>query len=215
MKFYDSNQAKTYLARSIVRKDEKPVYVTNVGMKLNRLTMWYTDIGGMDREKSIGLYSNNVNLKPIPTGMVNNYHTMYGKNGDHAVNVLKSAVFMCRMPVRAWKVGLTVNNIRMYCYGRAATANNVLFNSGMNEMVANKYPSYEDTLRHVRARRDYELENSFIGISRRFAIVTDSFDLHYKDIREPVGKIGREVTLFKKYEYLNEVMMEDLHAYYR
>src|SRR6266404_8982006 len=101
--FFNRDQADNYLINSIIRFNERPVMITEVsgggGKKGFVLRGRYCDPNAAD---STSFYHKDlaVNMEPIPLGFLVLDHKSW----------LPYTAYISRLPVRAWKIGLTRNH---------------------------------------------------------------------------------------------------------
>lgn len=192
--FHDLQHAKSYLQHSIIRYRKNPVYVANIGPGKEDKDFLLTyhelkDVRDGLRPK-LGNFPDNVfDFTPVPLGMLNLGHG--------------SVLYISRMPIRQWKIGLTTHN---------STATNVLvgdeimdyprwlYTSKMRDMIRGKYPKLKEVL-----------DGPGAAFSRRFAIRDRTL---YYQTRGAVGGLdGRQQPILNdKFFFLKEALMEDLNG---
>lgn len=194
-KFFNVEHAQRYLPNSIIRLKGIPIYVGHVegGGKRGSLRLTYNYLGDPD-SSFIYLPNKDVNMNPVPLGFIN----------------LKSGTFyICRCPIRAWKIGLSANNIRIF---RAVGSPNTIWNLGerqevlmskeMEDTILGRYPSYREAV------DTSEKEGRLVAFSRSFGCL-EGKTLVYKFLEDPVGTCNRlQPKLSEGYQFLDKVLEE-------
>ncbi len=199
--FFDINHAAGYLKDSIIRVANDPVYIYNVVEGGRRkAVMTYCPLKNMGDMQQIPLDHADVDMNPVPLGMCTWF------DGDMWVTYHVS-----RYPVRAWKVGLSRNNIGVTSItgrGQAgeAVVDQVFATVALDKCIRGEYKSLKDTLELLKKHR------GAIPISRRFAVASNN-RVYYDTVGKHVGTIeaGR-IVLNAEHGYLAEVLKQDLAA---
>lgn len=186
--FYDLNQARSYLTDSIIRFEKKPIYVFDVLRHLNDIHIHYSPLNCMD-EQVINITHKAIDLNPVELGWVN-----YQPPFKNEFILIRSF----RKPIRAWKVGLSAENI-YYEPNNGLRSINFLRSMGLYNTISNVYPSVENCL-----------SKGNMAFSRSFAINKNK-ELLYLLTDEPVGKVHRsDLQLDPKYYYLSELLGKEM-----
>ena len=161
--FYNHDHAYQYLVGSLIRLDEKPLYVDDVHTDDRgrlRLRGIYTETG---RESdSVGITSKRVNMVPVPLGMCN---VLLDQN-----NRVYGCAAVSRLPARAWKVGLYQRNMSLMKYSYEyifPERQRILTGPQLAGAILGKYPKFDEALGWVT--RDLNRETS-VAFSRNFGI---------------------------------------------
>ena len=199
--FYDSEHADRYLRNSIITLKGQPIYVQKVGVKARIDTIYYYTAPFDGSIKTIACKDSDIDMTPIPLGLTNTLH-----EGRPRV------VDISRMPQRAWKVGLTKNNIFARCivtdqtlYGQQFIPSVELCNT-----VIGKYPKYQTAIETMG-----EMRTGTIAFSRIFAIDSAYRLLHKHYPRIKVGRHsprGKTPILEDKFNWMQEVLQESLNG---
>lgn len=117
----------------------------------------------------------------------------------------KSAIYLERMPIRQFKIGLTSGNIRM-CSIHSRHAHQALEAfpriDGLEQCLNNKYPSLKAAITAV-----IEKGFSSVAFDKQFAVSTEK-RVYYKNTF--VGTFDEEthvIALHPQYQYLESVMI--------
>lgn len=203
-KFFDLNQASSYLRGSVIRVDDEPIYVHDVqhgeGRGNKGMSIEYSVIReGLGKVFHIDVADKKVDMTPVPLGMCS-YH-----DGDSF-----RCYYIMRLPVRKWKIGLTKENIDILTVQtgqNAGGAINMLFpQTFLVDCIEGKYVGLTEAIKALKRRR------GVIPFSRRFAI-DHEHSVWYKGHNLSVGWFENgQVNLDKDHTYLSEIMMEDTRA---
>ena len=199
--FWDEQHAKLYLNNSVIRYKNLPIFIQDIQEVLgknNKFKVIY-NILGQDEAKILFLPNKNIDMNPVPLGFLNSNVTSW---------------YISRIPVRNWKIGLNHKSfsysIALSNHQRNRKEERELFelrvdSKELKNCILGKYPSY----RRSREKVDNG-ERICYAFSRRFAIHKKG--LIYKCFNDPVGKlyINRLPVLLDKYEFLAEILEEDL-----
>jgi hypothetical protein len=178
--------ASQRLAGTIVRVGEVPVYVSSVFETRQEGILCKIQELQDTEDDSKFVSVDNLNLEPVPLGYVN-----YGP----------SSYYMVRKPMRNdWRQGLRRGNSAFI----GDEGFYELPHQELNQTILGKYPKVKDALALVKTRIKDK-----VAFSRDFAVGYDK-TLHYKGRR--VGTFDKQMTLDKKYFYLNEYLQETLDA---
>lgn len=186
MKFYDLNHAYERLTGSIIRLGKLPILISSVayGARKNTLQLKYSIVGG-NNDHYTYFPNNDINLKPVPLGLLIN-------NGE----VLSTS----RMPARMWKIGLTPRNLYLEPMPyRPLTFMPVhVFNTqAMADTIMGVYPTY------TRARKTSD-NGDWSAFGRDFATGPGGLLCHrFCGI---VGSATEKPTLHNNYQYLRELL---------
>lgn len=202
--FYDLAHLQMYMRGGVVRVGKKPAYITEALENYDKagkytLKLRWMELGAQHESTHlVNLLSKRVNLSPVQLGFINGY----GQN---------RAIIAARLPVRAWKVGLSANNLSIR--GAAGdeqpqlNRDGVLISKELGKCITGDYPSYEKV-------GDMGMERGCsTAFDRHFAIKVSrkgNPKLIYYKYKVPVGKVGAVPTLDDRFiflqEHLNEVM---------
>ena len=71
--FFDQHHAQTYLIHTIIRKNNIPIFITNVDQTNDNRKKWRLDyqILGNNEENLLFLPSKDINMNPVTLGMLN------------------------------------------------------------------------------------------------------------------------------------------------
>lgn len=203
--FFDTHQMNRYLRHCIIRVSNEPVYVYECFEGRQGDYIKYDtikDLAGnvQDHAKEVGIYSNRVNLAPVPLGLFN----FVTKNG-------KSVFNLSRLPIRTWKIGLHENNLKVLAVlGGKIRLNyeNVIYSKEFRNTVLGIYPSYPKVLKTLTGAA----KSQSIAFNRHFGLrkTRREFELFYYRFSEPVGMITKEkLVLWPAYTFLKEHLEED------
>lgn len=206
---FDSPQhASGYLSGSVVRYQGQPTNIVDVvegdeGQYTTHHRLLVNQ--GRGRNNINDLMDGKFNLHPVPLGMMN----IRGDNKQIA-----EAVYMTRVPERRWKVGLTQNGTRIIPV--RYEEDNMFWrmdrqwflSMDMHDCIVGEYPSFDNAIRMLKRSR-----RRSVAFSRNFALVAEGKKLMYRANHEPVGDVQADhPSLFPKYEWLYELIMEDYNA---
>lgn len=192
--FVSPDHADSYLRHCIIRLNEEPIYVLGV-TSLSGEGLLYSFPHRMDVNddmKKINLKDEDIDMTPVPLGFVN-FSTFISKAYAYSVT---------RLPVRAWKVGLTTNN--MTVLNRDIEHKQLMFSEGFRRTVIGAFPSLDECIKKHK-------EVNSIAFSRHFSV--DCFgNLFHHLIEEPVGSVynNKELKLKERYTFLTEALAEDI-----
>lgn len=203
--FFNSEHAQRYLAGSLIRLDNEPIYVIDVGHKKNTIYFIHLADG---TEGNIPISSPLINLNPVPLGFLN-WKQRSGNNQIHYASYLQ------RIPERSWNIGCTHRNIqfRDVMDGASPEGNTgqwvreVLQSKALRLSILGEYPKLPHTMK-VMAESQSIRSRAF---SRRFA-VTHGQELRFKYHSVAVGMMNKNLsfTLLPKYKYLSEILTKDI-----
>lgn len=198
--FNDSAQAQSYMSRCIIRVNEEPAFVHQVGGTSTKLTLSYSPVDKIDTgANTILMKDKAVDMNPVPLGMCSYFDTKR-----------YIALFLSRVPARMWRVGLSMDNICVqHILGRenGTDYREKLFYSGsMVNCIKGKY------LGQAEIGAAFKNYIGSIPFSRRFAI-TSAGSLAYKTIPVAVGTwaIKKGPKLDDEFKFLQEALDEDIH----
>lgn len=202
--FFDLEHAKNYLCNSIIMIDNIPAIVKNVTRNRvdNSFKLHFVPSISENSEnrKTIDLNDENVSLKPFLLGMCD----ILGINNAYTVH------YLCRMPSRQWKIGLStrVLSVVKICGFNNYNTRSVLSSVGLVNTIQNNYPDL-DQARSILQNHDETLGVSF---SRHFSLEEEN-RINYKNH----GCVGlfksnksADFELFEPYFYLREALQEVL-----
>ncbi len=197
-KFYDQNHANLYLVGSVIRVGGVPIYVTDVrNSRSLGLIITYISLTNADKKtKEIDIYNSKVDMTPVPLGFLN--FQSFGRP--------KIAIRAFRTPSRQWRIGLTIDNLRLRPdrYNDHETKRKVIHSLSFKKSVCGEFPSLPKVLKMIKDKK----ANSQ-AFSRNFAIGKNG--VRFIQLEEPVGKILKgEIMLFDDYLYLSELLEKDL-----
>lgn len=197
--FYDLDHAQRYITQSVIRIKGKPAYVATAAPADNGFILGYYDMpmnGTRDTVNYTIHKRDEVDMNPFPLGML----------AVSKKDKIKGSYYLSRIPVRAWKIGLTESNLRFdaVCEKRMPEMDprTLLYSHSFVDTVAGKYPELDEAL---KLSFDRKLP---IAFSRRFAVNCEK--LLYKTFQVPVGEIrDRHPHLFDNFKHLTQVLDED------
>lgn len=203
--FFDVGQASQYLRASVIRVDNKPVYVMDVvmsdGRKIdNPLLLQYTPLEDINEDvRTLPLKDERVDMNPVPLGFLN-----YLNEDGY------TSYYISRFPSRKWKIGLSKENISVMMPGGYEADRYIVQKVFPTKLMVNtiigKYPSVKQIITGFKRHRGSR------AFSRRFTI-TDQLTVYYKTLEKPVGQVdsGKStIKLFDEFFYLREVLKEDV-----
>lgn len=204
--FYDYKHVYDYLQGSVIRVANDPVMIAEVRQpnpdKPKDITLVYRSLGVTSGHKSIAVDDDAIDLNPVPLGMlsVDRESIEYGP---------KTSFYLQRIPVRKWKIGLTVQNTSYQSPWQDREQFDLsmgyLFNS--RELVRTIKGRYIDLDDAIKLAQEFPGRN--VAFSRRFCVNGDN--LLCRNIGIPVGKVmSRSVVLDDDFVYLKQVLDEDL-----
>ena len=194
--FYDEQHARNYLTHSIIRKGHRPIFINDIQAVQNGVKDWrvlYNFLGEQD-QNIMFLPHHQVDMNPVPLGMLN--HTSTG-----------TLWYVARRPCRNWKIGLCSQNISMRQIGQQDRDNEwpEMLHKDVEMCIEGFYPDYTTV---VKKMRKGQIGAAF---SRNFGVTGGS--LVYKTNTNPVGVAEKgEPILFDTFQYLTEVLREDLNV---
>lgn len=195
--FYDTDHCYQQLHASVIRLAGFPVTVVgaDAGKKKGVFLLKVNEMG--DRWDGVSKFVSSddadVDMTPIPLGMT-------ASNGH--------AEYLSRMPVRKWKLGLSIQNLKIakvdseaeYLYSKQ----NIIHSQLMLDTVVGNYMAFEEAMK--KASRS----NKAFAFSRRFAI-GNKYNLFYKSFGVPVGIVSKEgPVLTEEFSFLQQVLDEDI-----
>ena len=195
--FYDIAQAKMYLQGCIVMLKGTPVHITNVQETyIDPYGIRYKVVGeSVDyknmHEQFITHISSDGGLpfQPLQLGFLNTH------------NLQCQSLF--RMPIRAWKAGITTENVVMISvFGdRNPISSKIMHSSDMENVLCNNYPSYEKARSNVSISDGNFYTEAF---SRDFALSSNGKLLHrFEGI---VGKAEENIDLLPEFNFLQQTL---------
>lgn len=196
--FANDQHANAYLSGSVIRIDEKPVYITEVRSGL----IYYVPVELAQiskRADNVPLAHPSVDMMPVPLGFLSTLHEKHFANG-----------FLARAPYRQWKQGLTTHNTRCtnpFKYGSSSwpTTGHIIYTDQMRDTILGVY------LDPKAAQALSQKKKATVGFSRNFGV----FDQHllFQDFNEPVGEVlNGKPKLHEDFYYLNTQLKADLNA---
>lgn len=203
-RFFDVDHADRYLSSSVIRVGGDPVFVNRVLVSGsgNQPTLYYWNlgaVGGSAKLKQLALYHADVDLNPVPLGMLS-------QDGD-----INAACYITRVPRRAWKIGLTTTSLNCGQVSSKAEEyirfgkSGVLYSNALKNTINNQYPSIKQA---AIMSKDLSLP---IAFSRKFAIWMDR--IYYKDLGYAVGeKVADSIVLKDEFHWLKEMVEEVVHG---
>lgn len=201
-KFYDLEQASSYLAGSVIRVANHPVNIVavesgNRGKGNFKLT--YTKVDD-PYKKTMAILSDSdeVDMNPLPMGM------LAIKPGSPIGTLTAYAL---RIPARAYKVGTTRTNTTFMpiVHNSNYYDGSLIYTKEFVDSVKGNYLTLPEALKATEKK-------GIFPFSRRFAVAKDR-SVYYKTFLEPVGKVdGGEVVLNDEAFFLKEVLREDLNG---
>ena len=200
--FFDKAMAQRYLKHSVVRVDGGAVYILDVSRSANRrgFDIVYQDIAS-GRHGKVDVNSLRVDLNPIPVGMMQ-------YNGN--------TVYLVRMPVRRWKIGLSANNCQAWNTYPGNIEKKLYVGANITHLITSSsfakaaQKDYDD----VRVARGNSTRYTSVPFSQRFA-VRSTGAIVYKNFNDTVGEVmegdeGWVGVLKPRYEFLTQALNEDL-----
>lgn len=162
--FYNLEQMRSYLKRSIIRLEKTPIIINEVYEDRNRAgklvkKLQYSELDGY-RNKHINIKNRRINLSPVPLGFV---------VFDSGRDCMECAV-VSRIPIRTWKIGLSINNIHITKIAGVRTQRadvvNLFASTELKQTIIGEFISYQEALRVIKFASIY----STIPFHRHFAI---------------------------------------------
>lgn len=190
--FYDYKHASMYLDGCVIRKAHIPIIIQGVQQADLEGKKWRIDYRELASPETNMLFLPNraVNMNPVPLGMIN------GKE--------EGVWFVSRQALRQWKVGLSKNNIVYHDHGYGEFRKPEITSAAMRDCILGTYPQYDQVVDGIRAGK-----RKLWAFSRRFCLNTGN--LLFKSNPAPVGIAERGApVLFDQYDYLKEMLEEDL-----
>lgn len=197
--WHNTEHADAYLSSSVIRLGEDPIYVHRVYG--DQISYWpLGKVGGRNKVNVVNLYHDEVNLNPVPLGMLATSESS------------KATCFLSRSPRRAWKQGLASSSLILEKINKDDKAkrirfnkNDVLYSLSLKNTIKNKYIEAD-----AAAKLSKE-EDIPVAFGRRFAIWNGK--IFYKDKGVPVGtwlKTGFQLN--DEFLFLKEALLEDLNG---
>lgn len=199
--FYDHNHAERYLTSSIIRIKDKPIWISSTQVADDGFVLKYKHLPleNSNRGYQYTLHSrSHVDMNPVSLGML----------AIHKEDKLVGSLYVSRIPLRAWKIGLTEGNVSMQptCdkLFPQYSVRDLFYSKAFVNTVLGKYPSIKEA---IKLSFDRQLP---IAFTRRFAV--DGGKLLYKALGCPVGWIkDNEPYLSENFQHLSQVLKEDYH----
>lgn len=202
-KFGSWEDAQQYLSGSIIRVNNHPVYVIQIGnsddggLELHYYTLdtMRSDNRHLDR---VPLYHDTVDLSPVPLGFMN--VKTRARRG--------SVISVSRMPRRMWKIGLTHRNASLLYMNweddiAFLDTQRLVYSRWLCDTIINNFPSLN--LAKDNLSRDWEM----VAFSRNFAFSREGM-LYYKRFHHPVGTVDdKGARLQDDYQYLTQLIELD------
>lgn len=180
--FYNKEHAQRYLIHSIIMLGDMPVRVVGVtsGKAQKNFNLEWESL---DKKESGWVFSDyeDINMQPVPLGM-----QAHEEDSKQAV-----PYYISRTPARAWKIGLSEDNIKQSYivndaskYGKGIRFGDMLYSPSLANTIMGKYPTLSEAV---------DLATKVNGIkafSRQFAVSGEG-DLYFKTYGVPVGKLDK------------------------
>jgi len=206
--FYDSNQMNHYLSASVIRLGTLPVYIVHAGFAgPARCILTYVPVGDT-YEKRTEVSLNALDLTPVSLGFL--VRKVPSKKGIGAI--FKTSI-ISRLPIRAWKIGLSNENIRVDILNETGDREyeSILVSKELRDTINGKYCN----LQEAKTLLSLEGISGIIPFHRHFALEKSNKGgfslLHYRHKKVPIGEInGDGVSLNKSFRFLNEALEEVL-----
>ena len=209
--FFDQRQANNYLVGSVIRIRNAPCAIDEVGRPAGRragdYSVSYYDIGDTNQDRMLtSLLDETVDMNPVPLGMA----TMLTESRGFVT------AYLSRVPVRGWKVGLTIENLNQEIVGVAEGApavpgiiSRVRRSETLAKTIRGDYKTVEEATKLMEASSQKFKYLQVIGVARKWAIDSKQ-NIWYRSTKTPVGKIeGKVVSLFPKYIYLKQLVEKE------
>jgi hypothetical protein len=197
-KFHNDDHASAYLAGSVIRVDELPVYVTEVCGGL----MYYKPVEEAKRRATalnIPLEHPKIDMNPMPLGF-------YAIKNEKDLN----GCYLKRGPYRQWKIGLTSENCVAanpfkHAQRNWPTAGHILWTEALRDTVLGIYLT-PDAAQDLAKKKECT-----VGFSRNFGVFGDY--LLFQDFNEPVGTVINGVPkVDDDFTFLKQQLKADLNA---
>jgi hypothetical protein len=217
-RFYDRNHVARYLTNTMIRVNNEPAWVVDTGHDGEDYTMSYVtkfkDVAGgsvpdLRFMKQCRVAEDNVNLNPIPLGMVN-----LETNRTNTGQTVKVCTYTVRMPKRQWIIGLSPRTMHYYGPEPSAIRDHdilidgsfILYSDGMKKTILNDFPSFRRARELVMKDRTYS-----VAFSRRWRL-TRRGELKYKWFPDVIGLVSDagQITLARDKQYLEQALYEDI-----
>lgn len=200
-KYYDLSHAQMRLESSVVKLDDRFVFINGVGKGSSirdGYKIVYTSLSDPNKEQFVGFIPQQVvDCSDLRLGFVN-------------LEGSKSCVFASRVPIRAYKEGLTNTNVSVLdptkyvgAFGSAAIGRLIVLPE-FDKTLKGIYPSYDECFRATK-----KLQAHSMAFGRSFA-VDKKGNLFFRSLGI-VGICNKEPLLKDKYSYLKELLEGELH----
>lgn len=194
-KFYDLDQAVSYLSQGIINIAKYPAKIFGVTGTISKIRLEYGHISSASI-REINLDDEDVDLTPIPLGFLANKLER---------NVVSP--YLQRVPARSWKIGLTPEHLLVVNpAGKKYSGNisQILSSNEFKNTVIGEYPRYREIIAYFK---EQPKNKSVIAFSRTFAL--SEKNILYKCFDVPVGTVKNNIPcLEKEFSYLQEALNE-------
>lgn len=199
--FFNLHQMQMYLMHSVIRLDEKPIYITDIEEQGERNYLYYCTLGKERKSNRININSAQVNFNPVPLGLINN-------NGSIAV--------VSRSPARMWKIGLHNSNTHwdaLFNEKRKDLPDPLLLSDALRKTIENVYPTLAETIKQIQEMK----KAGSIAFNRHFCLAKGSegakIRLFYYKFDTPVGVVPNDKpVLFNVFKFLEEHLRDELNG---
>lgn len=191
--FFDVDHANTYLADSVVRLKGEPVWVANVNRKRgSKKYIAEVYLAGNEMRDPSVCDLDDLDLSPLPLGMCNT-------GGRY-----KGSVYMCRLNVRRWKVGLCSQNLNTFEIGIVRLEGpGILHTKGFRDTVVGEYPTYDEAYRTFKEDRNVTAR----AFSRSFSLMREGLEgtVVVNNVGKVIGKADEDgIRLSEQFHYLSQ-----------
>ncbi len=194
--FYDVRHAKMYLQHSVIRFKKQPIYIINVTKGSKEILIHFIFLLNT-QEQIINITNKDLNFLPVPLGYAN--------------KINKDVHIYIRKPVRAWKIGLSLSNIRVTTYSLTPLyiPNNILFSNSLYKTIINNYPTYSETRKKLKKSDCDEI----IAFHRHFCLrkEKDLIKIYYYKYKDSIGFPALTPILNPKFSFLNEHLKDAIN----
>lgn len=206
-RFYDYNGVVQRINNSVIRYDNKPIYVMSVSQSSGHLCDLDIKYLLTGKNGTCSSESKKLDTSSPPVGYVN-----FPKRCD--------TLFLERVPRRRWKAGLHQENVVITTVtgAQGSCDTSTLRSASTGKCILNDYPSFKEARDLLtKATKSDEYSHAAIGthtfgqaFTRQLALVTtnkrkDNFELHHQG--EPIATLkGDNFELFEDFFYMKEFL---------
>lgn len=202
--FFNYDHAVQGLQRSVVRLKKEPIYINQVLPGRKKMYGLEYRVLGSDKALKTCDFDEDINLKPVPLGLVN-----WVPSRNDRIK-FTGVCYASRIPERAWKIGLCSHNLAVLVPTNRhllMPAGEVLLSGHLRNTILRNYPSLKKCFAVLDADK-----LPTVAFSPRF-FLNKKRELFYKMVGQPVGRWENDSWILEdSFRYLSEVLEEDTKA---